>query len=126
MRPVEHRVGQQSGAPGKTRPAIFRVYLPKASAPKLLHADAQTKTPEDHSRVPVLPISHGASPVASALGFRLGATPCGLTYPNSPSWIEPLKQDITTLLGLGHFYFALTGSELFLSLVCEMSGPIHT
>ncbi len=91
MRPVERKVEKQTGAPGKDRPAIHRINLPKASAPKLLHPDAQTKTPEDHSRVPVLPISHGASPVASALGFRLGATPCGLIYPNSPSGIEPPK-----------------------------------
>jgi hypothetical protein len=34
------------------------------------------------SRVSALPISNGASPVASALGIRSGATPRGPTHPN--------------------------------------------
>ena len=58
-----------------------------------------------------MPISHGASPVASALGFRLGATPRGLIHTNIPSWVRPPKPDISTLLGLGHFYFGLTQDE---------------
>jgi hypothetical protein len=110
MRPVEHRDEKHSGTPGKSSPAIFRVYWPKTSALKLLHPDGRkAKTPEMHSRVLVLPISHGASPVASALGFRSGATPRGLIHPNIPSSFRLSKQDISTLLGLGHFYFALTG-----------------
>jgi len=52
----------------------------------------------------------GASPVvASALGIRSGATPRGRLQPSTPLPADPSKQDISTLLGIGHFYFALTG-----------------
>jgi hypothetical protein len=52
----------------------------------------------------------GASPVvASALGIRSGATPRGPIYITMPRPAVPSKQDISTLLGIGHFYFALTG-----------------
>jgi hypothetical protein len=106
------------GAPGKSSPAAFAFTKPKASALKLHHPDvakskSKSKTPElQGSRVPVLPISNGASPIASASGFRLGATPRGPIYPNRPPQNKPAKQDISTLLGLGHFYFALTGEVL--------------
>jgi hypothetical protein len=60
-----------------------------------------------------LPISNGASPVASALGIRLGATPRGLHQPNMASPARLSKQDISTLLGLGHFNFALTWQALW-------------
>ena len=51
----------------------------------------------------------GASPVvASALGIRLGATPRGRFHCKpSPSALSR-KEDISTLPGIGHFYFALT------------------
>ena len=55
-----------------------------------------------------MPIRNGASPVASALGIRLGATPCGLTHPNMPFSDHPLKPDISTWQRIGHFYLALT------------------
>jgi hypothetical protein len=51
----------------------------------------------------------GASPVvASALGVRSGATPHGRIHITMPPPAGPSKQDISTLLGIGHFYFALT------------------
>src|SRR6202051_4659507 len=90
---------------------------PKASALKLHHPDvakskSKSKTPEPRrSRVLGWPISNGASPVASALGIRLGATPRGLHQPNMASPARLSKQDISTLLGIGHFYFALTGKR---------------
>ena len=56
-----------------------------------------------------MPISNGACPVASALGIRLGATPRGPYQTNMASPARQSKQDISTLLGIGHFYFALTG-----------------
>jgi hypothetical protein len=59
-----------------------------------------------------LPISNGASPIASALGIRSGATPREHTHPNRQLRCHPAKQDISTLLRLGHFYFALTAEEL--------------
>jgi hypothetical protein len=55
-----------------------------------------------------LPISNGASPIASALGIRLGATPRGRIHLISQPRLYPTKQDISTLPALGHFYFALT------------------
>src|ERR1017187_8739517 len=55
-------------------------------------------------------ISFGASPVAAVFGSAPGsATPPEHRIhfkPSSPT--APLKQDISTLLGIGHFYFALT------------------
>src|SRR5688572_18889618 len=50
----------------------------------------------------------GASPVASALGIRSGATPRGRLQPTMPSLIEPSKADISTWQRRGHFYLALT------------------
>jgi hypothetical protein len=59
-----------------------------------------------------VPISNGASPVASALGIRSGATLCGRHQSIMASPGRPSKQDISTLLGIGHFYFALTWRTL--------------
>jgi hypothetical protein len=54
----------------------------------------------------------GASPVvASALGIRSGATPRGRHQRNTASPGRLSKQDISTLPGIGHFYFALTGKK---------------
>jgi hypothetical protein len=51
----------------------------------------------------------GASPVvASALGIRSGATPRGRIHSKPHPSTLPRKEDISTLLGIGHFYFALT------------------
>ena len=51
----------------------------------------------------------GASPVvASALGIRSGATPRGRIHSNPTPSALLRKADISTLLGIGHFYFALT------------------
>jgi hypothetical protein len=55
----------------------------------------------------------GASPVvASALGIRSGATPRGRHQRIMASRGYPSKQDISTLLGIGHFYFALTARRI--------------
>ncbi len=51
----------------------------------------------------------GASPVvASASGIRSGATPRGRIYSKPYPSALLRKADISTLLGIGHFYFALT------------------
>ena len=51
----------------------------------------------------------GASPVvASALGIRLGSPPRGRHQRTTDPPGRLSKQDISTLLGIGHFYFALT------------------
>ena len=102
----------QIGRRAKSARRAFAFTQPKASALKLHHPDVATsksKTPEQkRSRVLELPISNGACPVASALGIRLGATPRGPHQPNMASPARQSKQDISTLLGIGHFYFALT------------------
>lgn len=112
---AEHRRRNPRQIERRAKPArrSLAFIKPKASAPKLHHPDvgkSKSKTPEQRrSRVLELPISNGASPVASALGIRSGATLRGphqlnMTFPPRLS-----KQDISTLLGIGHFYFALTG-----------------
>jgi hypothetical protein len=111
---AEHRRPNPRQIERRAKPArrSLAFIKPKASAPKLHHPDvvkSKSKTPEQRrSRVLDLPISNGASPVASALGIRSGATLRGphqlnMTFPDRQS-----KQDISTLLGIGHFYFALT------------------
>jgi hypothetical protein len=60
-------------------------------------------------RGPVADAFFGASPVvASALGIRSGATPRGRIHSKPHPSALPRKEDISTLLGIGHFYFALT------------------
>src|ERR1019366_205728 len=58
-------------------------------------------------------ICFGASPVAAVFGSAPGsATPPEHRIHFKPSsQAAPLKQDISTLLGIGHFYFALTSQK---------------
>jgi hypothetical protein len=59
----------------------------------------------------------GASPVvASALGIRSGATPRGRLHSKPHPSALPRKEDISTLLGIGHFYFALTPGNIAYSV----------
>jgi hypothetical protein len=46
------------------------------------------------------------------LGIRLGSPPRGRHQRTTDPPGRLSKQDISTLLGIGHFYFALTGCEL--------------
>jgi hypothetical protein len=103
----------QMGKPGKSSPAMIRVYLPKASARKLHQRMRQIETPSGSlSQSEGVCRFFGASPVASALGIRSGATPCGPTHSKPDPGYPPSKPDISTLLTLGHFYFALTEGDL--------------
>jgi len=127
---AEHRRRNPRQIERRAKPArrSLAFIKPKASAPKLHHPDvvkSKSKTPEQRrSRVLDLPISNGASPVASALGIRSGATLRGphqlnMTFPGRLS-----KQDISTLLGIGHFYFALTsGVMASMNTSVEASAP---
>jgi len=63
------------------------------------------------SRVLIAPIRNRASPVASALGIRLGATPHGRAHPNMPFSARTSKPDISTWHRIGHFYLALTAGR---------------
>ena len=113
MLATEHRRRNERQIERRAKPARRSLAFtkPKASARKLHHPDvakSKSKTPEQQrSRVLVLPISNGASPVASALGVRLGATPRGPHQLNMASPGRSSKQDISTLPGIGHFYFCL-------------------
>jgi hypothetical protein len=67
----------------------------------------------------------GASPVvATALGIRSGATPRGRHQRTMASPTPRSKQDISTLLGIGHFCFALTGADCFRT-PRERPGRVH-
>jgi hypothetical protein len=100
---------QEQGTPGKSGPAIIAFTCPR---PPL---GGSTKEPGER-KTPLLPSLEqrgegrfsGAYPVASVLGIRAGATPHGHIHPNTQSSAARPEQDISTLLGLGHFYFALT------------------
>ena len=65
-------------------------------------------------------ICFGASPVAAVFGSAPGsATPPEHRFQfNSSSQAALLKQDISTLLGIGHFYFALTKAVLIQGGLC--------
>src|SRR5437763_15224656 len=80
------------------KPLLGRLHqndLRKAKDPYSIQA-ARVST--DHS---------GASPVASALGIRLGATPRGRNYTNMHSQTATPKGDILTLLEKGTFSLCL-------------------
>src|ERR1700694_3071839 len=110
MTPVDHhRKLREQGSAGQKQPGALRVYLPKASARKLHQRMLLIKTPsESLSQSEGECRFFGASPVASALGIRSGTTPYGLIHSKPHSGDHSAKPDISTLLGLGHFYFALT------------------
>ena len=107
---VDHLIGKnQKGATGKNSPSVAAFINPRPQLKSLttLISIKQTlrkkQNPRGHSRVFALPISNGASPIASALGIRLGATPGEHIHTNSQLQFHPAKQDISTLPGLGHF-----------------------
>jgi hypothetical protein len=56
-----------------------------------------------------VPTASGANSVASALGFRSGATPFGHDHTNTTSPQPSSKEDISIWQKSGHFYLALTG-----------------
>jgi hypothetical protein len=56
-----------------------------------------------------VPTASGANSVASALGFRSGATPFGHDHTNTTFQHPSSKQDISIWQRRGHFYLALTG-----------------
>ena len=101
-------------APGKNSPSVVAFINPRPQLQSITtpisikQTPRKSKTPEVNRGFFALPISNGASPIASALGIRLGATPREHIHPNSQPRNHPIKQDISTLPGLGHFYFALT------------------
>ncbi len=111
MRPVEtHRhksVNKERRAKPARRSLAFT--CPKPLLRSFHHPDLfKTKTPKLSLRVSRMPISNGASPSLSALGIRRARPRTDVINPNMPFSRHPGKPDISTLPGLGRFYFALT------------------
>ena len=123
MRAVERRRRGQKHMERRAKPArrSSRLIYPKAAARGSTKADLsiKTKTLRTGNIGPGLtgglaPICFGASPVASAFGSAPGsATPPDIESTLTPTPPAPSKQDISTLLGIGHFYFALTCGLLY-------------
>ena len=118
MHAVEHGPRNKKQKDRRAKPAR-RSFAFKSPRPQLLKGSTKESTrskskPSDGDFIAAIRGSgadafFGASPVvASALGIRSGATPRGrIHFKPAPSALLR-KEDISTLLGIGHFYFALT------------------
>src|SRR3954471_17162916 len=101
----------------KHRPAVFAFTCPKPPLGRLHQNDLRkAKDPYSSQAARVSTDHSGASPVASALGIRLGAPPGGRNYTNTHSEIPRLKGDILTLLEKGTFSFCLDSAEKFVDI----------
>ena len=73
-----------------------------------------------------MPTASGANSVASALGFRSGATPFGHDHPNTTFQQPSSKPDISIWQRRGHFYLALTAlrkpcrRHVIMSCLCQI------
>lgn len=120
---LEARCRRPFGAPGKGGPAVLRAVWPKASAPQELHQrkwarqnqrpTSKTKSSDGEfitaTRGFIADAFFGASSVvASALGTAPGATPARLIEHTMGGSSSRSKLELSTLLGTGTFYFALT------------------
>lgn len=107
MQPVDDN--RRQGSAARNPAGARRVHLPKASALKLHQRMQQKEIPSASlSQSEGIRRFFGASPVASTLGVRSGTTPRELIHFNPSPCKSSSKQDISTLPGIGHFYFALT------------------
>jgi hypothetical protein len=105
--------GSQEGTPGKVCPAIFAIFMPKASAREFHQSIQLFKTRKPSGRY-ALPEGGGRLLMEPTPSPRLWAAAPGAT-PALP--IELImsgrsgssKPELSTLLGTGTFYFALTG-----------------
>jgi len=98
MRPVNLKphIERRAHAARRSSRLLAQGLGSKASPPGCGHF--QTKNPRTkRSRVLVVPIRNGASPVASALSIRSGATPRGPIHTNTPLSNPPSEPDISTL-----------------------------
>ena len=119
MLAVERRRGQRQ-MERRAKPArrSSRLIYPKTAARGLhqsrsVHKNQNPQNGQHRARFDwgLGAVCFGASPVAAVFGSAPGsATPPehrSHSSPNPPAAL--LKQDISTLLGIGHSYFALTG-----------------
>src|ERR1039457_5186148 len=121
----EHRCPRPKtkGAPGKSGPAIFALKISEdrcsRASPKQICP--QNQNPQNGHLMARFDwglgaVCFGANPVAAVFESASGsATPPEHRIHFKPTSQEALlKQDISTLLGIGHFYFALTNEPLLL------------
>ena len=112
------RTPRQYGAPGKTGPAIFALSISEdrcsGASPKQIRLKNQN--PQNEHLMARFDwgygaVCFGASPVAAVFGSAPGSatSPKHRLYSKPYPPAVPSKQDISTLLGIGHSYFALTG-----------------
>jgi hypothetical protein len=87
----------ENRAPGKDSPSVVAFINPRPQLQSITTLISINKNPRKkqnprgHSRVFALPISNGASPIASALGIRLGATPREHLHLNSQHRNHPIE-----------------------------------
>jgi hypothetical protein len=122
------RCQNQFGTPGKSSPAIFAFDMPKASLGSFTKAmDPGTTMPSWRSgNTHGFCVTGGHPPIASepTPSLRLwatapGATPARLTEHTTGGQADRSKPELSTLLGTGTFYFALTQRKIVLTM-----GPL--
>src|SRR4051812_8847234 len=109
MPAAEPRQRRNQERRAKHRPAVFAFTCPKPPLGRLHQNDLRkAKDPYSSQAARVSTDHSGASPVASALGIRLGATPGGRNYTNTHSENHASKGTFLPCWKRGHFHFALT------------------
>ena len=120
MLAVERPRRNQKPMERRAKPArrSSRLMYPKTAAPRLhpsRYCSYKNQSPQNRPDLARIDwglgaICFGASPVAAVFGSAPGsATPPEHRIHSNPAAPASLsKQDISTLLGIGHFYFALT------------------
>src|ERR1017187_8437395 len=115
-----HRSQRQMERRAKPARRSSRLMYPKTAARRLhqsrsAHKNQNPRNGQHRARFDwgFGAICFGASPVAAVFGSAPGSatSPEHRIYSNPAPPADFLKQDISTLLGIGHFYFALTPLE---------------
>ena len=119
MLAVEHSHRDERQKERRAKPArrSSRLIYPKTAARRLHQSRSahQNQNPQNGHLMARFDwgsgaVCFGASPVAAVFGSAPGSAtpPEHRIYFNLTPTAALLKQDISTLLGIGHFYFALT------------------
>jgi len=130
MRAAEGQRRNQRQMERRAKPArrSSRFMYPKTAARRLHQSrcDPKNQNPQNGQLMARFDwglgaICFGASPVAAVFGSAPGSatSPEHRIHSNPNPRICPSKQDISTLLGIGHFYFALTLYFALLSRFCQ-------
>ena len=124
-----HRGERQMERRAKAARRSSRLMYPKAAA-RRLHQSRSVQKNQNPQNGHLMArfdwgfgaICFGASPVAAVFGSAPGSatSPEHRIHSNPASPADLSKQDISTLLGIGHFYFALTRA---VPTACERGTP---